>query len=97
MLKNNGAPEDKQAVVEMLVSQNQMSEAAANQKVDQWLQTFQQTKADVSQKARVAGRKNCEGSFDCRVVSFWNARFGRTCGGLWRFAGSEIILPWTGI
>jgi hypothetical protein len=51
----NVRPEDRQAVVNSLVSKNNMSEDQANQTVDRWIQASQQTKAQTEQKARQAG------------------------------------------
>jgi hypothetical protein len=51
----NVRPEDRQAVVDSLVSKNNMSEDQANQTVDRWIQGSQQTKAQAEQKARQAG------------------------------------------
>jgi len=51
----NVRPEDRQAVVNSLVSKNGMSEDQANQTVDRWVQASQQVKAQTEQKARQAG------------------------------------------
>jgi len=51
----NVKPEDRQAVVNSLVSKNNMSEDQANQTVDRWIQGSQQMKAQTEQKARKAG------------------------------------------
>jgi len=51
----NVKPEDRQAVVNSLVTKNNMSEDQANQMVDRWIQGAQQTKAQMEQKARTAG------------------------------------------
>jgi hypothetical protein len=48
-------PEDRQAVVNGLVSKNNMSEEQASQTVDRWIQSAQQTKTQAAQKARQAG------------------------------------------
>jgi len=51
----NVKPEDRQAVVNSLVSNNGMSEDQASQTVDRWIQSAQQMKAQGEQKARKAG------------------------------------------
>ena len=100
MLKSNGAPEDKQAVTQMLVSQNQMSEQEANQKVDQWMQTYQQTKSEVSQKARVVGEKTAKGvsiagwsAFGMLVLGALAAAFGGSRGARSYYHGRVFEAP----
>ena len=51
----NVKAEDRQAVVSILTSKNNMSPDQANQTVDRWVQTASQTKVQTEQKAREVG------------------------------------------
>jgi hypothetical protein len=51
----NVKPEDRQAVINILTSKNNMSQEQANQTVDRWVQTASQTKAQAEQKDREVG------------------------------------------
>jgi len=100
LLKNNGAQEDKQAVVNMLVTQNQMSEQEANQTVNRWLQDYQQTKTQVEQKARVAGDKAAQGvsiagwsAFAMLVLGALMAAFGGSRGAKSLYHGRPYDAP----
>lgn len=48
--------DDREATVNALVAQGNMSRAEANQKVDNWIQNYQQTRAQAGQKARQVGQ-----------------------------------------
>jgi len=62
MMKNGGSDqESRQGVVNLLVSNNHMSQDEANRTVDRWVQDYQQTKGQVEQKARVVGDKAAKG------------------------------------
>ncbi len=54
-------PNDREAVVNILVTQDNMSRADANQTVDRWIQTYQQSKAQINQSARQAGQAVTQG------------------------------------
>jgi hypothetical protein len=79
--------DDREAVVNTLVSQDNMSRAEANQKVDSWIQSYQQTKAQTSQKAREVGHEAEQGvsvagwlSFAILVLSAIAAALGGASG-----------------
>ncbi|MDB6121659.1 MAG: hypothetical protein JWQ71_652 [Pedosphaera sp.] len=95
MLKNekNGSvnPNDRQAVVSMLVSQNNMSEQEANQRVDRWIQDSQQTKAQTEQKARQAGDKAAKGVSVAGWLSFGMLVLGAVAAGLGGASGAKAL------
>ncbi|MDB6016016.1 MAG: hypothetical protein JWR19_505 [Pedosphaera sp.] len=85
----NARPEDRQAVVSSLVSQNNMSQDQANQTVDRWIQNSQQAKAQLEQKARQAGNTAAKGvsaagwwSFAMLVLTALVAAWGGSRGSL---------------
>jgi len=95
MLKNekngNVNPSDRQAVVNMLVSQNNMSEQEANQKVDRWIQDSQQTKAQTEQKARQVGDKAAKGVSVAGWLSFGMLVLGAIAAGLGGANGAKAL------
>jgi hypothetical protein len=54
-------PNDREAVVTILVTQDNMNRADANQTVDRWIQTYQQSKTQLNQSARQAGQAASQG------------------------------------
>ncbi|MDB6067916.1 MAG: hypothetical protein JWR26_4124 [Pedosphaera sp.] len=62
--------DDREAVVNALVAQGNMSRAEANQKVDAWIQNYQQTKAQAGQKARQVGQAAATGVSVAGWLSF---------------------------
>jgi hypothetical protein len=95
MLKNekNGSvnPNDRQEVVNMLVSQNNMSEQEANQKVDRWIQSFAQTKVQTEQKARQVGEKAAKGVSMAGWLSFGMLVLGAIAAGLGGASGARAL------
>ncbi|EEF63212.1 hypothetical protein [Pedosphaera parvula] len=62
LLKSDGSDQEaRQSVVNLLVSNNHMSQDEANRTVDRWVQDYQKTKGQVEQKARVVGEKTAKG------------------------------------
>lgn len=52
---------DREAVVNILTTQDNMSRTEANQTVDRWIQTYQQSKGQLNQNARQAGQAATQG------------------------------------
>lgn len=82
-------PNDREAVVNILVTQDNMSRADANQTVDKWIQSYQQSKAQLNQTARQAGQAATKGvtvagwgSFIALVLGMLAAAWGGSRGSL---------------
>jgi hypothetical protein len=66
----NVKPEDRQAVVNILTSKNNMSPDQANQTVDRWIQTASQAKTQTEEKARDVGNTAATGVSTAGWASF---------------------------
>ncbi len=82
-------PKDREAVVNILVTQDNMNRDDANQTVDRWIQTYQQSKAQIKQGAREAGQAATQGvsmagwwSFAALVLGAIAAAWGGSRGAL---------------
>ena len=82
-------PNDREAVVNILVTQDNMNRDDANQTVDRWIQTYQQSKSQIKQGAREAGQAATQGvsmagwwSFAALVLGAIAAAWGGSRGAL---------------
>jgi hypothetical protein len=92
LLKNGGSnPQDRQAVVGTLVSQDNMSEQEANRKVDSWVQDYQQAKTQTEQKARQVGDKAAKGVSMAGWGTFVMLVLGAIAAGLGGASGAKAL------
>jgi hypothetical protein len=92
LLKNGGSnPQDRQAVVGTLVSQDNMSEQEANRKVDSWVQDYQQAKTQTEQKARQVGDKAAKGVSMAGWGTFVMLVLGAVAAGLGGASGAKAL------
>jgi len=92
LLKNGGNnPADRQAVVGILTSQDNMSQQEASRKVDSWVQDYQQTKTQAEQKARQVGDKAAKGVSMAGWGTFVMLVLGAIAAGLGGASGARAL------
>lgn len=92
-------PNDREAVVNVLVTQDNMNRADANQTVDRWIKTYQQSKTQINQSARQTGQAITQGismagwwCFIALVLGAIAAAWGGSRGALAFFRAREDVV-----